>query len=429
MAGWAQPVESKPAAKAKAAVQELLHEYHPRDFAIEFWDGSRWDAERGEFCRFTWHIHHPGVLRALLSSDRQVALGEAFIYGDFDVSGDILAVFPVAEYLEQKHFGPGRKLLIASLLLGLPSQLHDEDLRAELRGRTHSKTRDQQAVSFHYDVSNDFYRQWLDPEMIYSCAYFKSPDDSLETAQAQKLDYICRKLRLRPGERLLDIGCGWGGFIIHAARYYGVQAIGITLSERQASLAQKRIHDAGLAARCEVQLLDYRDAAQLGEFDKLVSIGMVEHVGEGSLPGYFRRAFQLLKPGGIFLNHGISRAGNRPKSAGRTFTDVYVFPDGELVPISTTLAFAEEAGFEVRDVENLREHYYLTLRHWLRRLEAGIEPATRLVGEFKSRVWRLYLAGSAHYFQSGKLDLYQSLLVKCTNGRSNMPLTRADWYD
>jgi cyclopropane-fatty-acyl-phospholipid synthase len=429
MAERAQAVEGKLASKAASIVRELLREYHPRDFAIEFWDGSRWEPEPGQFCRFTWHIYHPSVLRALLRSNRQVALGEAFIYGDFDISGDILAIFPVAEYLEQKHFGPGKKLRLGGLMLGLPSQLHDEEVRVELRGRTHSKTRDRQAVSFHYDVSNDFYKLWLDTAMIYSCAYFKSTNDTLETAQAQKLNYICRKLRLRPGERLLDIGCGWGGLIIHAARYYGVQAVGITLSEQQLTFAQKRIKDTGLSSRCEVRLLDYRDAAQLGEFDKLVSVGMVEHVGESALPEYFCSAFQLLRPGGLFLNHGIGRAGNRPKSAERTFTDVYVFPDGEMIPLPTTLRCAEEAGFEVRDVENLREHYFLTVCQWLRRVEASTEQATKLIGELKSRIWRLYLAGSAYYFQSGKLDLYQSLLVKCADGRSGMSLTRGDWYD
>jgi cyclopropane-fatty-acyl-phospholipid synthase len=428
MAERAQAVDTKAAARAKNVVEELLHEYHPRDFAVEFWDGSRWDAEHGQFCRFTWHIHHPGVLRALLRSDRQVALGEAFIHGDFDVSGDLLAIFPVAEYLEQKHFGPGRKLRLGSMLLGLPSLRREEDARAELRGRAHSKTRDRQAVSFHYDVSNAFYQLWLDPAMIYSCAYFKSPDDNLATAQAQKLDHICRKLRLRPGERLLDFGCGWGGLIMHAARHYGVQAVGITLSEQQLVLAQKRIAESGLSCRCEVRLLDYRDASQLGQFDKLASVGMVEHVGESALPEYFRSAFQVLKPGGAFLNHGIGRAGNRPKPAEHTFTDVYVFPDGELTPISTTLRCAEEAGFEVRDVENLREHYHITLCHWLRRMESSMEQAAELVGELKARIWRLYLAGSAHYFQSGKLDLYQSLLVKCAAGRSGMPMTREDWY-
>jgi cyclopropane-fatty-acyl-phospholipid synthase len=428
MAERARAVENKSGSKGMAIVQQLLHDYQPRDFAIEFWDGSRWDPEPGQFCRFTWHIHHPNVLRSLLRSDRQVALGEAFIYGDFDISGDILAVFPIAEYLEQKHFSTGSKLRIGGLLLGLPSKLHGEQAGAELHGRTHSKARDRQAVSFHYDLSNEFYQVWLDPSMVYSCAYFKSPDDSIEAAQKQKLDYICRKLRLHAGEHLLDIGCGWGGLIMHAAREYGVHATGITLSRRQLALAQERIHQAGLSSRCEVCLLDYRDAHQLGPFDKLVSVGMVEHVGENALAEYFRCAYDLLKPGGVFLNHGIGRAGNRPKPGEKTFTDVYVFPDGELIPISTTLARAEETGFEIRDVENLREHYFFTLMQWLRRLEANEARAKELVGELKYRIWRLYLAGSAYYFQSGKLDLYQSLLVKTADGRCGMPLTRDDWY-
>ena len=428
MAEGARALESKSASKAMAIVQELLHGYHPRDFAIEFWDGSRWDAEPGQFCRFTWHIHHPNVLRSLLRSDRQVALAEAFIYGDFDLSGDILAVFPIAEHLEQTHFSATSKLRIGTQLLGLPSRLHGEQARAELHGRTHSKARDQQAVSFHYDLSNEFYQLWLDPAMVYSCAYFRSPDDSLEVAQRQKLDYICRKLRLNPGERLLDVGCGWGGLIMHAGREYGVHAIGITLSRQQLALAQERIAQAGLSSHCEVRLLDYRDGRQLGSFDKLVSVGMVEHVGESALLEYFRCAYALLKPGGLFLNHGIGRAGNRSKPAEKTFTDVYVFPDGELVPIATTLAPAEQAGFEVRDVENLREHYFFTLVQWLRRLEANEARAKELVGELKYRIWRLYLAGSAYYFQTGKLDLYQSLLVKTADGRCGLPLTREDWY-
>ena len=314
------------------------------------------------------------------------------------------------------------------MLLGLPSKLHGEETHAELHGRMHSKGRDREAVSFHYDLSNEFYSLWLDPTMVYSCAYFKSPNDSVETAQIQKLDYICRKLRLKAGERLLDIGCGWGGLILHAAQNYGVQTVGITLSRQQLDLAQKRIQEAGLSSHCEARLLDYRDARQLGEFDKLVSVGMVEHVGESALADYFRCAFQLLKPGGVFLNHGIGRAGNRTKPADRTFTDVYVFPDGELIPISTMLTHAEEAGFEVRDVENLREHYFFTLVQWLHRLEANEKQARNLVGELKYRIWRLYLAGSAYYFQTGKLDLYQSLLVKTADGSSGMPLTRKDWY-
>lgn len=427
MAQQPHHTQTSSATKAFAIVRELLHDYHPRDFAVELWDGSRWDPEPGNFCRFTWHVKSPNALRAVLSSDRQAALGEAYVYGDFDISGDILAIFPVAEYLAEKHFGTAEKLRLASWLHTLPHDPHSPG-SAHLHGRVHSKARDRQAVTFHYDVSNDFYKLWLDPSMLYSCAYFKSPDETIERAQMQKLDYICRKLRLKPGERLLDIGCGWGGLIMHAAREYGARAVGITLSESQLTLAQERIARSGLKERCDIRLLDYRDAPRLGPFDKLVSVGMVEHVGEGRLPEYFRVAHQLLKPGGIFLNHGIARAGNRERPAKPTFTDVYVFPDGDLLPIATMLRHAEESGFEVRDVENLREHYFLTLCQWLRRLEAQANEARKMVGDVKYRTWRLYLAGSAYYFQSAKLCLYQSLLAKSVSGACNLPLTREDWY-
>ena len=411
-----------------AVLEELVGDYRPRDFAVELWEGTRWEPDPGQFCRFTWRIHHPGALRAALRSDRQVALGEAYIYGAFDIEGDILAIFPLGEYLEKKSFSTSAKVRLATLLLGLPAAEHVDGAGKKVSGRVHSKIRDRQAVSFHYDVSNDFYQLWLDSRMVYSCAYFNSGEDSIDAAQAQKLDYICRKLRLRPGERLLDIGCGWGGLLMHAARNYGVHATGITLSQEQIMLAQERIREAGLTAQCAVQLLDYRDAERLGQFDKVVSVGMVEHVGENKLPEYFRAAFNLLKTGGAFLNHGIGRAGYREKPSQPTFTDVHVFPDAELLPISTMLQQAEKAGFEVRDVENLREHYFLTLRHWLRRLEARQFEARRLIAELKYRIWRLYLAGSAYYFQSGKLDLYQSLLIKTNAGRSSLPLTRDDWY-
>jgi cyclopropane-fatty-acyl-phospholipid synthase len=411
-----------------AVVQELLQDYRPRDFAVELWDGTLLPADPGQFCRFTWRINNPGALRAALRSDRQVALAEAYVSGDFDISGDILAIFPLAEHLAEKHWSAKEKLRLGAWLLGLPATPHHEPSSAELRGKSHSKLRDRHAVTFHYDVSNEFYKLWLDRGLVYSCAYFKTPEDPLDAAQEQKLDYICRKLRLRPGERMLDLGCGWGGLILHAARNYGVQATGITLSKQQLMLAQQRIAEAGLASQCQVTLMDYRDARQLGEFDKIASVGMVEHVGESQLPEYFRNAFAMLKPGGAFLSHGIGRAGYRTKPAHPTFTDVYVFPDGEMIPIATMLRHAEEAGFEVRDVENLREHYFLTLCHWLRRLEASAQQARALVGEARYRIWRLYLAGSAHYFRTGKLDLYQSLLVKSDHGGSELPLTRDDWY-
>ena len=408
-------------------LQELLADYHPRDFAIVLWDGQQWPPESNQFRRFTWRINDPSALRRILASPSELSLSEAYIYGDFDIDGDIRAIFPLAEYFLNKHWGLKEKLHFGRRLLRLPGNSHAKGA-PRLHGHLHSQNRDRAAVTYHYDLSNDFYALWLDRQMIYSCAYFQKPDDDLDTAQEQKLDYICRKLRLKPGERLLDIGCGWGALIIHAARCYGVRALGITLSERQLDFAHQRIQQEGLSDLCEVRLLDYREIEESGSYDKLVSVGMVEHVGESKLPEYFERAFQALRPGGVFLNHGIGRAGTRNASREATFTDVYVFPDGELLPIAHMLDVAEKCGFEVRDVENLREHYALTLNHWLQRLEANADEARQLTDEIKYRIWRLYLAGSWFFFRTGKLDIYQSLLVKTNTGTSGMPLTRQDWY-
>jgi cyclopropane-fatty-acyl-phospholipid synthase len=276
--------------------------------------------------------------------------------------------------------------------------------------------------------------------MVYSCAYFEHDDVDLDAAQEAKLDYVCRKLRLHAGERLLDVGCGWGALIMHAAQYYGTEAVGITLSERQATLARQRIADAGLADRCRVEVRDYRELTGEGLFDKIASIGMVEHVGLRRLPDYFRAAFRALKPGGLFLNHGIvSIAGARVRSlrqrlAARVwrrnvFINRYVFPDGILVPVAPVIEAAERVGFETRDLESLREHYTMTLREWLRRLECHEREAVRLVGEFTYRIWRLYMAGSAYGFRSGRLGVLQTLLAKPDQrGSTGLPLTRADLY-
>ena len=410
-------------------LHELLASYHPRDFAVELWDGTEWGPEKGQFRRFTWKIRDPQGLRTLMRARREISLAEAYIYQEFEIDGDLQAVFPLAEYLTGRSWSFRERLRLGRLLAGVGSRpSHPSDARPQFAGRPHSTRRDRETAVYHYDVSNDFYALWLDRSMSYSCAYFQTPDDDLNTAQAQKLDYICRKLRLRPGERLLDIGCGWGGLVIHAARKYGVWAGGITVSPRQVEFAERRIQQEGLSDQCDVRLLDYRELEECCVYDKVASVGMVEHVGESKLHEYFARVFRLLRPGGIFLNHGIGRAGNRPAPERPTFTDVYVFPDGELVPIATMLGAAEEVGFEVRDVENLREHYALTLSHWLRRLEANAAKARELVDEVKYRIWRLYLAGSAHYFRTAKLDLYQTLLVKTNYGNSGLPLRRADWY-
>jgi cyclopropane-fatty-acyl-phospholipid synthase len=369
-----------------------------------------------------------------------VGLAEAYLYYDVDIEGELEQVFGVAESLVARVGDWRTRLVLARDLLRLPkgararNALHSGTARrgrARLRGRRHSIERDRDAVRYHYDVSNDFYGLWLDERMVYSCAYFRSADDALDDAQAQKLDHICRKLQLKPGQRLLDIGCGWGGLVMWAAEKYGVDATGITLSQPQADLAKSRIAAAGLSDRCRVEVLDYREVPAEECYDALVSVGMFEHVGEALLPEYFRRARELLRPGGPFLNHGIAcRADNTgPAGRGTTLNETYVFPDGELVPINSTLRAAEDVGFEVRDVESLREHYARTLRHWVHRLEARHDEALQCVDEVTYRVWRLFMAGSAHGFTSGRLNVYQTLLVKPdTAGNSGLPLTREEWY-
>ena len=397
---------------------------------VRLWNGTLWpdDAPRAA----TVVLKHPGALREMFLPASELGLAEAYLYDDFDIEGDIEAVFGLAEELNQRVNGVIPKLRIARNLLRLPAGPRHRNGRrgpAELQGERHSTKRDRQAVTYHYDVSNGFYGLWLDQRMVYSCAYFSSSDEGLDTAQERKLDYICRKLRLQPGQRLLDLGCGWGGLVIHAALHFGVDATGITLSQPQADLANERIAQAGLVDRCRVLVRDYREVNEPGSYDALVSVGMFEHVGAEVLPAYFGQAWQLLKPGGVFLNHGIANTTTDRPRRGASFSEAYVFPDGELVPISTSLRAAEESGFEVRDVESLREHYALTLRHWVRRLEAQHDQALRFVGEPTYRVWRLFMSGSAHGFTTGRLNVYQALLA-LADGRSQsgLPLTRADWY-
>jgi len=411
-------------------LQDLLGDLHPRDFAVRLWDGGTLEEEPGEPRRFTLVLKHPGAMRSLFRSPSELSLGEAYLYDDFDIEGDIGSAFALADHLVRLSPGIGERLRFARRLLSLPSPDRARAVRPSerLHGLRHSKPRDRLAVTYHYDVSNAFYSLWLDGRMVYSCAYFASPDEDLDAAQERKLDYICRKLRLRSGERLLDIGSGWGGLVLHAALHYGVEAVGITLSRPQATLASERIREAGMTGRCRVEVCDYRDVDEPVVFDKLVSVGMFEHVGKSRLAEYFRRAFRLLCPGGLFLNHGIACNPAFPPVPGPSFSDHYVFPDGELLPISDTLSAAEANGFEVRDVESLREHYVITLRHWVRRLEARREEACRAAGEMAYRLWRLYMAGAAHKFRTGRNNVYQVLLAKPDRGASGLPLTRADWY-
>jgi cyclopropane-fatty-acyl-phospholipid synthase len=419
MAARTWKIQQESSQRVLRFIQSFFSGFHSRDFAVELWDGTRWPAENGVFPRFTWKINNPEALkRAIFATNREVALAEAYSYGDFDIEGDMEAIFALAEYIIDHQWTRAEKLRLMSMAITLPSGKSAISAGSPVRlgGNVHSKRRDLQAVRYHYDVSNDFYALWLDRNMQYSAAYFERPDDEIDNAQQKKLAYICSKLRLKEGERLLDIGCGWGGLIRFAVRQCGANALGITLSQEQLKWARERIHEEGIADRCQVRLLDYRDLDVPAGFDKIVSIGMVEHVGEHNLPDYFRQAYRLLRPKGAFLNSGIARAGNRLADSKPTFTDLYIFPDGELVPISNLLAHAENAGFELQHVENLREHYRLTLLHWLRRLEAQQQAAKDLIGELKYRMWRLYLAGSAYYFQKAKLELYHSLFLKTAEG-------------
>ena len=400
---------------------------------VRLWNGKIWPntAERPA----TLVLNHPGTLRAMFLPGTEVGLAEAYLYNDFDIEGNIEAVFDLANSMKTVLASKYKKVKILNDILHLPTMTNPRPngkngrKAARLSGKRHSIARDKKAISYHYDVSNDFYALWLDNRMVYSCAYFQTPDEGLNTAQERKLDYICKKLRLKPGQRLLDIGCGWGGLIIHAAKNYGVNAIGITLSQQQVDLANQRIEEAGLSSHCKVLLQDYREIDEYESFDALASIGMFEHVGEYMLPIYFEKAYQLLKPGGVFLNHGIAKRENDEPQHHPTFSEAYVFPDGELTPINRSLHAAEIAGFEVRDVESLREHYALTLRHWVQRLERNHAEALKYVDEPTYRVWRLFMSGSAHGFAHGRLNVYQTLLLKPDEqGFGNLPLTREDWY-
>jgi cyclopropane-fatty-acyl-phospholipid synthase len=369
------------------------------------WNGEIWGPDDAAA---TLVLNHPAAFRALLAPPNDLTSGEAYIYGDVDIEGDIVAALEFAAGLDRSPLASLKLVALARRLRG-PLR-RDDPARPRASGLRHSIGRDRAAVRHHYDTGNDFFESFLGPTMVYSCGYFLDPSESLETAQERKLDLICRKLDLAPGRRFLDVGCGWGSLVIHAASRYGVDATGITLSAEQAEYARRRVVKAGLTGRVRILEVDYRKLK--GKFDAIASIGMFEHVGRRNLGKYFASVRGLLAPQGALLNHGIiTRSHTRSIRRPPSFVSTYVFPDGELIPLPTVLETAEREGFEIRDVEALRRNYSLTLRHWVRNLEEQRAAAVAATSGITYRIWRLYMAGSVVAFDSGAIGVDQMLLT------------------
>jgi len=379
--------------------------------SITLWNGRQLAPKKAPEVSVT--VRSPAVLDALVHPTMG-KLAKHYVEQHLDVEGKARQIIRVGEALSGAPL-PGR---------GGTSLLR--------KWIGHTRLFDSKAVRYHYDVGDDFYGLWLDPRRVYSCAYFRCADDTLDIAQEQKLDHICRKLMLRPGERFLDIGCGWGALVMWAAERYKVRATGITLSENQYEYASRRIHEAGLETLCEVRLLDYRDVAEDAPYDKIASVGMFEHVGRKNLALYFGKIFRLLRPGGLVMNHGITLNSPDRQEVGSdigAFIDQYVFPGGELTHVSQVLAEMSEQGLESWDVESLRPHYARTLWHWVERLELHRDAAVASVGEKMYRIWRIYMAGSAHAFERGWMSVYQVLAGKpLPDGGLGTPSTREYIY-
>jgi cyclopropane-fatty-acyl-phospholipid synthase len=376
------------------------------------------------------------ALRRMLWSPGQLGLSRAYVAGDIEAPGDIFAAFAAlsaaGKFAEPGPFRPPTPGEVFALLktavrlgaVGPNPAPPPEEARVSRHGRRHSKGRDAAAISHHYDVGNDFYALVLGPSMVYSCAVWESEQTGLDAAQAAKLDLVCRKLGLEPGMRVLDVGCGWGSFALHAAQHYGVDVVGVTLSVEQAALARKRAADAGLTDRVDIRVQDYRDVDD-GPFDAISSIGMSEHVGREQIGNYASRLQGLLRPGGRLLNHAISWNAGSTAPDPDSFIPRYVFPDGEMLSLSDMVAALETAGLEVLDVEALRRHYALTLRAWVRNLEENWDEAVRSAGVGRARIWRLYMAASALGFEAGLTGVNQVLVQR--PGGAEPPLRRQGW--
>jgi cyclopropane-fatty-acyl-phospholipid synthase len=388
---------------------ERIRATDPVPLRIRLWTGRSY--ELGPDPAVTLSVPSPAALRYLRAPDL-MKLGEAYVEGHIDLEGPVSEAFRVGERFAAAAGGA--------------------QPFAPLARAIHTRKRDKKAIEYHYDVSNDFYRLILDRNMVYSCAYYRAEGDTLDAAQEQKLDHILTKLQLRPGERLLDIGCGWGALVFRAVEKYGARAVGITLSNNQFDYVREQIRARGLEGRCEVRLQDYRDVPELGGYDKVASVGMFEHVGLKNLELYFRQVERLLKDGGLALNHGITSIDPDSRAVGRgasDFIERYVFPHGELPHVGLVLREMSAAGLEVTDVESLRRHYAKTCGEWARRLEANAERARAIAGEKRFRIWSVYLAGCAYAFAHNWINIYQVLACKQGGpGMNPLPLTREFMY-
>ena len=421
------PVEGG-ARRAIGRVHRLLARHGGVSLPLELPDGSRAGPPDAEY---RIHLHHPGSLRAMLWPPSDVTAGQAYVNGAYDISGDIVATIADGARLgELSRASLPVKAQVAAAILRMPSPppgAQAPTRAVRLSGRLHSRERDRAAVSFHYDHPATFYSSFLDTELTYSCAYFATPRGDLDLAQRRKHDLVCRKLRLQPGDRLLDVGSGFGSLLLHAARHYGVTGVGVTLSQTQVAVARERIAAAGLSDRIEVRLADYRDLHE--RFDAVASIGMIEHVGPEQLDTWWATVRRLVGPGGLVLCHGIVLGDAEAIREGteETFVTAYVFPDGGLVPAWRLVRHAEQASMELLDVHQLRPHYEWTLRTWIERLEANREQAVAAAGEDTYRIWRTYLAGSAYSFATRSLGVVQ-VLARAPGAGRQLPPDRA-WME
>jgi cyclopropane-fatty-acyl-phospholipid synthase len=427
---------------------ERIFERVPRTVTVRLWKGPVFRVGAGSAAAdpaagFVLCFRNPGAVCTLVLGRDPLRLADAYFRGDMDIEGDFFAALVLRDDLKSLELPLSERLRAGFMALKLRAlNRHAEDPAAaaardrdraisrERSVKAHSRDENRDAIEFHYDVSNEFYRLWLDRAMVYSCGYFERPEATLDEAQQAKLEHVCRKLLLKEGEKFLDVGCGWGALVIHAARHYGVEAHGVTLSPKQLEVARQRIARAGLSDRVTVELCDYRDLEGAALYDKIASIGMFEHVGLANLPLYFSTVWRLLKPTGLFLNHGIThdRAG-WDLNVSTEFINRYVFPDGQLDSISNIQKYMENAHFEIADVEGLRPHYAMTLRAWVERLERRHARALEYVSEATYRVWRLYMSACALEFESAHLGIYQILAGKRGGTPVRRPLTRRHLYE